>query len=220
MDIIYRMDKTLLSVTRILTVLLISFSLISTNVNGQDNAEEKQVDYDYNQELPSLSLYGEHNLYWQTGNPSFSGGVRFDINTEVIGFYYKIGAGTTPEGKACLHVPGGLHAAIVVATYLNLGYYSNNYSAIPIILCALIPEGVTVKIWKRENYNLKIYASPWSADIGLSEKSNRITGELGFQGSMFNRKKLNVSCYAGTKFIYKHFQPAFTVGATLGILID
>jgi hypothetical protein len=202
------------------TILFFVFYLSALFAQAQQKTEEdKQFEYDYDREIHTLSLYGENNLFLQSNTSAYNFGARLDINSEVFGLYYKLGAGVNSEGKIYGHVPLGLGVGTVIASY-TLSY--NNYGLIlPAIVCALVPEGVTFRFWKRNNYDMKIYVAPLGAELNMFKESPiLLSGEFGLQANVINKHKYNLSCYVGGKAIYKHFQPAATVGATIGFLLE
>jgi hypothetical protein len=191
------------------------------NAQGTTNAvNPKPVDYSYLHEAQIISFYGENNIYPKSGDFSYTFGARLDFNSDIIGFYYKFGIGANPEGNMCGHLPLGLEAGIGLGL---LAYYNGNYLLLlPAIICAIIPEGITAKFWKRDKYNLKFYLSPWGSEINLYKEDaySLVSGECGIQGSIFAHKSISMSCYAGAKTLYKGFRPAVTMGATVGFVLD
>jgi hypothetical protein len=170
-------------------------------------------------EAHSISIYGEDNLFYQAGDNAYTFGGRLDLSAGFFGFYYKVGLGVNPEGKLYGHIPLGLEVgAIIVAS--SWRYTNVYYLWVPALLCAIVPEGVTARIWTKNHYNLKLYLSPWGSELNISKENfTLVSGEFGVQANVINKHRYNLSCYAGAKVLYKHFQPAATVGATIGILL-
>lgn len=176
---------------------------------------------EYDRELSSISIYGENHMFFQNGDYAYNFGARLDLQAGIFGFYYKIGLGGNPNGKVYMHVPLGVEVGLVIAAYGITGGGNSYYLLIPAVLCAVVPEGVTLRFWQRNNVNLKFYCSPWGSELNISpENFTLVSGEFGLQGNLINHHRYNVSCYAGTKVLYKHLQPAATIGATVGILLD
>src|SRR4051812_1626674 len=97
--------------TRYLKILILFslFSFSSFSLFAQDYYEEddKEINDEYYRSLPTISYYGENNFFVKKGTFAYNFGLRLDIQKEIFGFYYKLGAGVNPEGKLYGHIPLG-----------------------------------------------------------------------------------------------------------------
>ncbi len=181
-----------------------------------DDFRDLAEDLDFN--WTNLSLYGENVLFYKTGDNAYTFGARLDLSLGRVGFYYKLGVGGNPYGRPYVHLPLGAQVGAYIAVYALQSHF---YLLFPALLCTVVPEGVNFRIWEKNKTTFKLYLSPWSSELNLSkEHFTLISGECGLQTTFFNHRKYNVSCYGGTKVLYKNFQPALVIGATVGILLD
>jgi len=224
------MKKNSISYLKFFLVFSFVFSLfISGYAQPEYFPEEKKVEGSVSEEIGSnemdlekhiISYYGENFLFLEKGDFAYNFGTRLDLQAGIFGFYYKLGLGVNPSGKLYGHIPLGLEAGGVL---LVLAFTGNDsyYLILPAVLCAIVPEGVTARVWTKKNFNLKLYLSPWGSELNFSkEHFTLVSGEFGLQANIINKHRFNLSCYAGTKVIYKQFQPVAAIGATVGILID
>lgn len=206
---------------RWIVLVWMSVLCLSSKLHAQQLEDLYDITSEYETDLHVFSLYGENHLFPNAGNYAYNFGTRLDLQAGRVGFYYKIGLGGRPDGKLYMHIPLGLQVGIVIA---GVGFRNGNAATallIPALLCAIVPEGITVRLWQRNNFNLKVYCSPWGSELNFSkEHFTLISGEAGIQGTIISKDRYNVSCYAGAKVIYKNLQPAGTIGATVGILLD